>query len=55
MSEPRAEPQPMTCARCARCARDADDRATWATIEDESVCPGCLTLMESEAHRSADS
>jgi len=37
-----------SCARCARSARDADDRSTWVTIEDEEVCPGCLTLLETD-------
>jgi hypothetical protein len=37
-----------TCARCARSARDAEDRSTWVTIEDEEVCPGCLTLLETD-------
>jgi hypothetical protein len=44
----------VTCARCARQPRDPDDRASWATIDDAEVCPGCLTLTESEAHRAAE-
>jgi hypothetical protein len=36
------------CARCARSARDSDDRSNWVTIEDEEVCPGCLTLLETD-------
>jgi hypothetical protein len=37
-----------TCSRCARSARDPDDRSTWVTIDDEEVCPGCLTLLETD-------
>jgi hypothetical protein len=46
-----AEPEESTaesCSRCARFARDSDDRSTWVTIEDEEVCPGCLTLLETD-------
>jgi hypothetical protein len=46
-----AEPEESsleTCSRCARSARDSDDRTSWVTIDDEEVCPGCLTLLETD-------
>jgi hypothetical protein len=36
------------CSRCARSARDAEDGTAWVTIDDEEVCPGCLTLLETD-------
>jgi hypothetical protein len=48
MSPEPGEHDPETCSRCARSARDADDLTTWVTIEDEEVCPGCLTLLETD-------
>ena len=44
----------VTCERCARLPRDPDDRASWTTIDAAEVCPGCLTLTESDALRGAD-
>jgi hypothetical protein len=43
---------PLVCARCRRPPRDADDRARWVTINDDELCPGCLTLDERERIRS---
>jgi hypothetical protein len=48
MSASPEENDVETCARCARSSRDAEDRSTWVTIEDEEVCPGCLTLLETD-------
>jgi hypothetical protein len=42
------------CGRCARPPRDEDDRVAWITIEDTEICPGCLTLSEAAALKSAD-
>jgi hypothetical protein len=39
-------PSPSRCARCARLPRDADDRMSWVTIDDNQICPGCLTLSD---------
>jgi hypothetical protein len=41
----------LHCARCARPPRDPDDRATWVTIDDDRICPGCLTLNDRERLR----
>jgi len=41
----------VTCVRCAREPRDEDDRTSWASIDQEDVCPGCLTLSEADALR----
>jgi len=48
MSSQRDDSDLETCSRCARFERDADDRTTWVTIDDEEVCPGCLTLLETD-------
>jgi hypothetical protein len=42
---------PLTCARCARMPRDSDDRLSWATINDDEICPGCLTTNDHERLR----
>ena len=44
----------VTCERCARPPRDPDDRASWAKIDAADVCPGCLTLAESDALRRTE-
>jgi hypothetical protein len=46
-----AAARPLLCARCVRAPRDRDDRTTWVTIDDEQICPGCLTLNERERLR----
>jgi hypothetical protein len=43
---------PSLCARCRRPPRDPDDGARWVTINDDTLCPGCLTLAERERLRS---
>jgi hypothetical protein len=43
---------PLVCARCRRPPRDPDDRAGWFTINDDKLCPGCLTLDERERVRA---
>jgi hypothetical protein len=42
------------CARCARTPRDPDDRRSWVTINDDTICPGCLTLNDRERLRMDD-
>jgi hypothetical protein len=46
-----AAARPLLCARCARAPRDPDDRATWVTIAEDWICPGCLTLNDRERLR----
>jgi hypothetical protein len=41
-------PGPFRCARCARLPRDPDDRMAWVTVDDDEICPGCLTLNDRE-------
>jgi hypothetical protein len=41
-----AAARPVICARCVRAPRDPDDRATWVTIADDRICPGCLTQSD---------
>jgi hypothetical protein len=53
VSDSSKESEFVLCARCARPPRDPEDRASWATIDDAEVCPGCFTLTESEALRGA--
>jgi hypothetical protein len=43
--------RPLRCARCARTPRDPDDRTTWVTIDDDKICPSCLTLNDRERLR----
>jgi hypothetical protein len=45
-SEPGPAAAPLVCVRCRRAPRGPDDRATWVVIDDNSLCPGCLTLDE---------
>jgi hypothetical protein len=51
-AEPDAAAVPLRCARCTRAPRDADDRTAWVVIDDETVCPGCLTMSDSERLRN---
>jgi hypothetical protein len=53
VSDSSKESEFVLCARCARRPRDSEDRASWATIDDAEVCPGCFTLTESQALRGA--
>jgi hypothetical protein len=50
--EPDAEAVPLRCARCTRTPRDADDELAWVVIDDDTVCPGCLTMSDNERLRS---
>ena len=50
--EPDPEAAPLVCARCARAPRDPDDRTAWVTIDDDEICPGCLTLNDRERLRT---
>jgi hypothetical protein len=43
-----ADATPLQCARCTRASRDADDELAWVIIDDDTVCPGCLTMSDSE-------
>jgi hypothetical protein len=47
-TEDDAAARPVVCARCVRAPRDPDDRATWITMADERMCPGCLTQSDRE-------
>jgi hypothetical protein len=49
--EPTPAAAPLVCARCRRPPRDRDDRASWVTVNDDTLCPGCLTLAELERVR----
>ena len=44
--EPGPAPTPLVCVRCRRAPRDPDDHATWVVVDDDNLCPGCLTLDE---------
>jgi hypothetical protein len=55
VSEDKADEVEQAAARCSRCARSprsAEDRLAWATIDDADVCPGCLTLVDTERIRN---
>lgn len=41
----------VQCARCRRSPRDDADYVSWCALDDGSVCPGCLTMLETETHR----
>jgi len=42
------------CARCRRSPRDDVDFVDWEQIDDAEVCPGCLTMLEVQARRTAE-
>jgi hypothetical protein len=42
----------IRCTRCRREPRDDADYVTWQALDEGAVCPGCLTLIETEAARS---
>jgi hypothetical protein len=50
--EPDGAATPLYCARCARPPRDVDDRTAWVTIDDDTICRGCLTLNDRERLRA---
>jgi hypothetical protein len=41
----------MRCSRCQRAPRDDDDYVGWEALDEGAVCPGCLTMLETEARR----
>ena len=43
----------VRCLRCVRAPRDDADYVAWAALEEGAVCPGCLTMLEMEAHRAS--
>ena len=43
----------VRCARCVRAPRDDADYVAWATLDEGAVCPGCLTMLETEARRAS--
>jgi hypothetical protein len=43
---------PIVCTRCTRTPRDTDDRLAWVTIDDDEICPGCLTMNDEERLRN---
>jgi hypothetical protein len=45
----------VTCTRCLREPRDDADYVTWQALDEGTVCPGCLTMLESEASRTSES
>lgn len=42
----------VRCSRCRRAPRDDADYVAWEALDDGTVCPGCLTMLE-EGARSA--
>lgn len=44
----------VRCSRCRREPRDDSDYVTWQALGDDTVCPGCLTLLEADEHRARD-
>src|SRR5581483_5828291 len=44
----------VRCSRCRREPRNDADYVTWHALDEGAVCPGCLTMLEAEAHRAGD-
>jgi hypothetical protein len=42
------------CARCQRLPRDGSDLILWEALDEGDVCPGCLTMLEAHARRTAE-
>jgi hypothetical protein len=42
----------VSCSRCRREPRDDADYVTWRALEEGTVCPGCLTLLETDERRA---
>ena len=42
-----------SCSRCRRTPRDDADYVAWAALDEGTVCPGCLTMLEVEARRAS--
>jgi len=44
----------VSCSRCRREPRDDADYVTWHALEGGTVCPGCLTLLETDQLQARD-
>ena len=44
----------VLCARCRRVPRDGSDLILWEPLAEGDVCPGCLTMLEADARRTAE-
>jgi hypothetical protein len=44
----------VQCSRCRREPRNDEDYVTWQALDEGAVCPGCLTMLETEAHGTRD-
>lgn len=42
----------VRCSRCRRAPRDDADYVGWEVLEEGAVCPGCLTMLETEVRRA---
>jgi len=42
------------CTRCQRAPRDDGDFVSWEQLDEGEVCPGCLTMLETQARRTAE-
>lgn len=42
----------VRCPRCRRPPRDDADYVDWEVLDEGAVCPGCLTMLETEARRA---
>ena len=42
----------VRCSRCLREPRNDADYVTWSALDEGAVCPGCLTLLETETARA---
>ena len=44
----------LRCSRCRRAPGDDADYVTWRALTEGAVCPGCLTLLETDAARTTE-
>jgi hypothetical protein len=44
----------VRCSRCRREPRDDADYVTWHALDEGAVCPGCLTMLETEARQASE-
>jgi hypothetical protein len=44
----------VRCSRCRREPRDDADYVTWHALDEGAVCPGCLTMLETDACRASE-
>ncbi len=52
-SESSSLPNQVRCSRCQRPPRDDADYVGWEALDEGTVCPGCLTMLEVEARRAS--